>query len=129
MKRETRDWVRCAEDDFEAAGILFRRRTRTAANTMAFHCRQSAEEYLKVRLKKLRLRVPRTHHLVALVGLLLPSHPPRAAFNPALLLLNNYAAEFRDPGHVATRADARVALRACRSIRAEVRASLGLPKK
>jgi|GEM_PF-2584315 len=38
-----------------------------------------------------------------------------------------YAVKFRYPGHVATRVDARQALRACRSIRSEARLSLGLP--
>ncbi len=75
------------------------------------------------------LPVPKVHNLTALVSLLLHHHPLWAAFNPSLLLLNNYAVKFRYPGHIATRADAREALKACGSIRSEVRLSLGLPKK
>jgi hypothetical protein len=37
--------------------------------------------------------------------------------------------KFRYPGHIATRSDARAALKSCRSLRIEVRFSLGLPKK
>ena len=43
---------------------------------------------------------------------LLPLEPLWASFNPTLLLLNNYAVKFRSPGHVATRADARAAVKA-----------------
>jgi HEPN domain-containing protein len=129
MKAETREWVRCAEEDFDVANALFRRRTKTAANSIAFHCQQCVEKYFKGRLEELGLSIPKTHNLPALLALLAPHHAPWTAFMPPLLLLNNYAVKFRYPGGVATRADARGALKACRSIRAEVRHSLGLPRK
>jgi hypothetical protein len=68
MKAATREWVRCAEEDFDVANALLRR-------------------------------------------------------------LNDYAVKFRYPGHVATRTDAREALKVCRSIRTDVRLSIGLPRK
>ena len=129
MKAETREWVRCAEADFEAANALFRRRSNTLANPIGFHCQQCVEKYLKARLEELGLPVPKTHNLAALTALLQSHHPLWAAFQPALLLLNNYAVKFRYPGHQATRADARAALQACRSLRAEVRLGLGLAKR
>lgn len=129
MKVETREWVRFAEADFKAATALFRSRARNVGNIIGFHCQQCVEKYLKARLEEESQPVPKIHSLTALLGLLLPKEPLWAAFNPSLLLLNNYAVKFRYPGHVATRADARAALKACRSIRAEVRLSLGLPKK
>ena len=129
MKADTREWVRFAEEDFDVACALMRRRTKTAANAIGFHCQQCAEKYLKARLEEASLPVPKVHSLTALLALLLPVEPPWASFNPALLLLNNYAVKFRYPGNVATRADARAALKACRSIRTEVRLSLGLQKK
>ncbi len=129
MKPEAREWVRCAEEDFEVANALFRRRTKSAANTIGFHCQQCVEKYLKARLEELGLPVPKTHNLVALAGLLRSQHPLWAAFLPALLSLNNYAVKFRYPGHIATRRDAREALKACRAVRADVRLTLGLPRK
>jgi hypothetical protein len=39
------------------------------------------------------------------------------------------AVKFRCPGHAAARTDARQALKACRSVRADIRLSLGLPRK
>lgn len=129
MKAETAEWVRFAEADFKAATALIRSRVKNISNITGFHCQQCVEKYLKARLEEETLPVPKVHSLTALLGLLLPKEPLWASFTPSLLLLNNYAVKFRYPGHVATRADARAALKACRSIRAEVRLSLGLPKK
>jgi HEPN domain-containing protein len=129
MKPATREWVRCAEEDLDVAAALMRRRTKTAANSIGFHCQQCVEKYLKARLEEAGMVAPRTHDLVALLQLLLPFEPLWASFAPALRGLNDYAVRFRYPGHVATRADARTALKLCRSIRIDVRLSLGLPRK
>jgi HEPN domain-containing protein len=129
MKAAAREWVRCAEEDFDVAQALMRRRNKHAANSIGFHSQQCVEKYLKARLEEAGHTVPRTHDLVALLQLLLPIGPLWAAFAPDLRRLNDYAVQFRYPGHVATRVDARQALRACRSIRSEVRLSLGLPRR
>ena len=129
MKTETREWVQIAEADFVAAGNLIRSRVKQMSNLVGFHCQQCIEKYMKARLEEESLPVPKIHSLTALLGLILHKEPLWASFTPSLLLLNNYAVKFRYPGHVATRADAREALKACRSIRGEIRLSLGLPKK
>jgi HEPN domain-containing protein len=129
MRTETEDWVRFAEADFKAAAALSRSRAKNISNIIGFHCQQCVEKYLKARLEEENLPVPKVHSLTALLGLVLPKEPLWASFTPSLLLLNNYAVKFHYPGHLATRADARAALKACRSIRAEIRQSLGLPKK
>jgi HEPN domain-containing protein len=128
MKPATRECVRCAEEDFDVAAALMRRRTKTAANSIGFHCQQCVEKYLKARLEEAGLDAPKTHDLVVLLQLLLPVQPLWASFAPALRRLNDYAVKFRYPGHVTTRADARQALKACRSLRSDVRLSLGLPR-
>ena len=129
MKAATREWVRCAEEDFDVATSLMRRRTRTAANTIGFHCQQCAGKYFKGRLEQAGLVVPRTHDLIALLQLTLPIEPLWASFAPVLRALNDYAVKFRYPGHLATRTDAKQALKACRSFRKEARTSLGFPIK
>jgi HEPN domain-containing protein len=128
MKPATREWVRCAEEDFDVANALMRRRTKNAANSIGFHCQQCVEKYLKARLEEANLPAPRTHDLVAVLQLLLPMEPLWASLAPSLRALNDYAVRFRYPGHVASRSDAREALRACRSIRLDIRLSLGLPR-
>ena|ERR1035441_1252826 len=129
MKAATREWVRCAEEDFDVANALLRRRTKITANSIGFHCQQCVEKYLKARLEEGSLNAPKTHDLIVLLQLLLPIEPLWASFAPALRRLNDYAVKFRYPGHVATRTDAREALRVCRSIRTDVRLSIGLPRK
>jgi len=129
MKAQTAEWVAWAEADFRGANMLIRSRAKLMANLVSYHCQQCVEKYLKARLEEESLPVPKVHSLTALLALLLPKEPLWASFTPTLLMLNNYAVKVRYPGHVATRADARAALKACRSIRAEVRLSLGLPKK
>jgi len=130
MKAETQQWVSCAEDDFSVARTQFRSRSkRPANNAIGFHCQQCAEKYLKARLAEAGLSVPKVHDLMLLLQRALPVEPLWASFAPALRGLNDYAVKFRYPGHVATRQDAREALATCRSFRAEVRLSLGLPKK
>jgi HEPN domain-containing protein len=129
MKPATREWVRCAEEDFDVAAALMRRRTKTAANSIGFHCQQCVEKYLKARLEEAGLNAPKTHDLVVLLQWLLPVEPLWASFAPTLRRLNDYAVKFRYPGHAATRTDAREALKACRSLRIDVRLSLGLPRK
>lgn len=129
MKADTREWVRFAEEDFDVATALFRRRKKAAANAIGFHCQQCVEKYLKARMVEDRIAIHKTHDLQLLLNRLLAVHPLWAAFNPVLGNLTGDAVKFRYPGHTATRADARAALKACRSIRAEVRLSLGLPRK
>ena len=126
MKPATREWIRCAEEDFDVAGALIRRRTNTAANSIGFHCQQCVEKYLKARLEEVGLNVPKTHDLVALLQLLLSIDPLLSSFAAAFRRLNDYAVKLRYPGHTATRADARQAWKACRSIRANLRLRLGL---
>lgn len=129
MRPAARESVRCAEEDFDVAGALSRRRARIAANSIGFHAQPCVEKYLKARLAEAAMNIPRTHDLVALVQLLLPVEPLWASLAPTLRRLNDYAVKFRYPGHLATRADARQALNACRLVRAEVRMGLGLPRK
>ncbi|MCX6905092.1 MAG: HEPN domain-containing protein [Verrucomicrobia bacterium] len=129
MKQATREWVRCAEEDFDVAAALLRRRTKIAASSIGFHAQQCVEKYFKARLEEAGLNPPKTHDLVALLQLLLPVEPLWASFAPALRRLNDYAVKFRYPGQVAMPSDARQAVRACRSMRADVRFSLRLPRK
>jgi HEPN domain-containing protein len=47
MKPAAREWVRCAEEDFDVATALLRRRSKTASNSVGFHCQQCVEKYFK----------------------------------------------------------------------------------
>lgn len=129
MKPDTVEWVRWAEEDFEVACILFRRRKPLSANSVSFHCQQSVEKYLKARLVEAGIIAPRTHDLEALLLLLIPVEPLWAAYQPGLSTMTGYAVISRYPGQNLLRADARLALKTCRSIRKEVRLALGMSAK
>lgn len=130
MKPDTKEWIRVAEEDFTVANLAFRSRTRKpTASSIGFHCQQCIEKYLKARMVEDGTPVIRTHDLQTLLNRLVAQHPLWAAFHTTLGNLTDYAVKFRYPGHTATRTDAREALKACRSIRGEVRLSLGLLKK
>ena len=127
MKPSTRDWVAKAEEDYLAALDLARRRKRPLWSGVCFHAQQSAEKYLKSRLEEAGLPVPRTHDLDVVLNGLLTVEPLWGAFRAALQTLTDYAVDFRYPGHTANKSHARRALADCKSVRREVRTSLGLP--
>ena len=129
MKADTREWVRYAEDDYDVACLLARSRKKSMGNAIGFHCQQCVEKYLKARLEEAGLPVPNVHGLAGLLKLLAPVEPLWMTFEPAAVYLTNFAVMFRYPGHVATKQDATDALKDCRAIRKEVRASLGLPMR
>jgi HEPN domain-containing protein len=129
MKADTRERVKYAEGDYDAACLLMRSRKKSTTNAIGFPCQPWVEKYLKARLEEAGLAIPKMHLLPALLKLLAPVEPLRMAFTPTARHLTSYAVEFRYPGHSVARQDARKAMNDCRAIRKEVRASLGLPAK
>lgn len=126
MKPLTREWVEKAEGDFLVATQIMRRRKQRVCDAACFHCQQTIEKYFKARLVEAGLSFPRTHDLVVLLHLLLPVEPLWKSYEPAVKGLTEYAVSFRYPGDTATLAEARLSLKYCRSLRVEVRQSLGL---
>jgi HEPN domain-containing protein len=66
MKRETKEWIRKAEMDWESALDLSAaafRSHKVFHDTICFHCQQTAEKYLKALVQELGAVVPRTHDL------------------------------------------------------------------
>jgi HEPN domain-containing protein len=126
MKPLTLDWIEKAEGDFQVASQIMRRRKHRVYDAACFHCQQAIEKYLKARLFEAGLPFPKTHDLVVLLNLLLPVEPLWKPFEPAAMGLTDDAVDFRYPGDNATLPEARLALKHCRSLRAEVRRSLGL---
>jgi len=127
MKPLTREWVEKAEGDFLVAAQIMRGRKQRVYDAACFHAQQSVEKYFKARLSEAGVAFPKTHDLVALLKLLLALEPLWSVFLPHAHVLADYAVDFRYPGDTATLAEARLALKYCKSIRREVRSSLGLP--
>ena len=126
MNPLTREWVEKAEGDFLVAVQIMRRKKQRVYDAACFHCQQTVEKYLKARLTEAGLPCPRTHDLPTLLQLLLPVEPLWKSYEPAAKSLTDYAVNFRYPGNSATLAEAKTALKHCRSLRTEARRSLGL---
>lgn len=129
-RKDVGAWVHKAEEDFQIALILSRRRQKLTAG-ICFHAQQSAEKYLKAFLVRERLPFPKTHDLMVLLqlaqgrdALLLPLHS-------ALASLNAYSVMSRYPGEEPTLEEARAAVKAVQEVRQFLRQRLGLtePKR
>lgn len=121
-----REWVEKAEGDFLVAVQIMRRKKQRVYDAACFHCQQAVEKYLKARLTEAGLQFPRTHDLPTLLLILLPVEPLWKSYETAAKSLTDYAVNFRYPGNSATLAEAKTALKYCRSFRLEARRSLGL---
>jgi len=118
--------VRKAENDFKVASQILRRRKEIVPDAACFFCQQCVEKYFKARLTEAGIVFPRTHDLLQLLNLCLQAEPHWSIYAKRADTMTDYAVDFRYPGHSATLREARVALKHCRSLRAEVRRSLGL---
>ena len=130
MKPDTAEWVLFAEESFSVAGILEKTRTRGSMNNIiCFHCLQCVERYVKGRLAKGGAKPRKNSKLINLFNKALRLEPSWTRFLASVTALKLYTGDFLYPGHVATREDARAALKICRSFRKEARLALGLPAK
>ena len=116
-----------AEEDWDVAQSLARKRKRPAYNAVCFFAQQCAEKYLKARLEEAALSFKRTHDLEALLKLILPTEPTWNVLLPDAQFLSDFAVDYRYPGASATRTDAAQAIKSSRRIRKMIRPSLGLP--
>jgi len=120
------EWVRKAEEDYETAITLARKRKRPTPNSVCFHCQQCAEKYLKAFLVQEGVIFSKTHDLRELRRLIMPADPTFDLITDLLLRLNPYAVEFRYPGEEATVTEAREAVTAMKAVRRFVRGKLKL---
>ena len=126
MKPLTLEWVEKAEGDFATAGREIRARRSPNFDSACFHSQQSAEKYLKAVLQERSIPIPKTHDLLVLLDLLLPSYPTWEIHRPELSELTEYSVQFRYPGESAGKEQALRAVKLCRSIRAKARNLLRL---
>lgn len=117
----TREWVKKAEDDYDAALKLWRGRKRPNYNGCAFHAQQCVEKYLKARLQEAAVPFPKTHQLANLLPLISPVEPQWVFDVARLDQLSKAAVEVRYPGASMNKADAKAALATAKAIRMLVR--------
>lgn len=127
MKRITGEWVKKAEGDWLAALLLYRARKHPNYDIACFLAQQSAEKYLKARLKEGGVRFPKTHDLLQLLSLTIRIEPSWTVLQPQVNAMSGYAVDIRYPGVSATKARAKQAIADCREVRRVVRTAFGLP--
>lgn len=117
----SREWILKAEEDYQAALLLSRRRKKPLLNSVCFHSQQAAEKYLKSYLSLKGTRFSKTHDLILLKNLCVKCDGDFEFLSDLVVTLNPYAVEFRYPGEQANRRDAQRALFAAKEIRDWVR--------
>ncbi|MBI4789566.1 MAG: HEPN domain-containing protein [Chloroflexi bacterium] len=120
------EWVEKAEGDFNIATREMRVRKAPNYDALCFHAQQCVEKYLKAVLVDQNISFKPIHDLEVLLNLITPTQPEFEFMRDRLLLLNDYAVDYRYPGVSAARDDARAAVKAMRTVRAFVRQQLGL---
>jgi len=127
MRALTKEWVDKAEGDFHTASREAQARKAPNYDAVCFHGQQCTEKYLKAYLQERGQRFPPVHDLIELLELCLPYDGTFELQRDLLKDLTKYAVEFRYPGELATRDDARASLKAMKVVRAFMRQKLGLP--
>lgn len=118
------EWLEKAEEDFEAAITLVRKRKNPTPNAVGFHCQQCIEKYLKALLISRGVVFPKTHDLLELHKMCTPLEPSIELIGDLLDRLNPYAVEFRYPGENITIDEAKTAVKAMREARRFIRGVL-----
>jgi HEPN domain-containing protein len=126
MRRKTREWVRKAENDY-AGALVLAKSPKSLHDLVAFSCQQCAEKYLKALLEESNLPIPYIHDLFKLLALLLPTHPSLRNLQRGSQYLQDFAVDYRYPGHNTTKRQAKAAMRWAGKIRDAARKLLGLP--
>lgn len=123
--RELRSWLAHAEDDYESAKLLARRR-KPLLYSACFHAQQCAEKYLKALLVFKDQEFPKTHDLNTLNNLCKSVGIASGFTESALELLSAYAVMTRYPGDDPTIEEAREAINIASTIRKFSRKFLGV---
>lgn len=127
MKPLTDEWIEKAEEDWISMLRSYRARKDPSYNVACFHAQQCAKKFLKARLVEAGSSFPRPHDLLLLLTLVQPFEPSWAILQLELDTLNKYAIAYRYPGQFATKADAKEAVKDCRTVRETIRITFGLP--
>ncbi|MBI4772733.1 MAG: HEPN domain-containing protein [Deltaproteobacteria bacterium] len=122
---EVRRWVEKADNDFRNAEFVLTMDRNCPFDTVAYHCQQCAEKYLKALLVYWNVDFPRTHDLVVLFNLLRDTTPVELSLED-VQPLNRYSIEARYPGawDPVEEAEAKAALLMARKVRVTVRSIL-----
>ena len=127
MNPLTLEWIQKTERDYNAIA-LHQQAAVPDYDHICFHAQQCIEKYLKAWLQEANIPLPRSHDLLALLGLILPVIPSWHTWQTDFSTIAPYAVEFRYPGKSATSENAEHAVKTCHVVRQAVREALKLPQ-
>jgi len=120
-----KEWIYKAEEDFEAAILLARKKRKPVPDVVCFHAQQCIEKYLKAYLIKNEIEPPQIHDLLRLNRLCIEVDREFEVISEKLEILNAYAVNFRYPGEAATVEEAKEALENAKDIRRFIKEKIG----
>jgi HEPN domain-containing protein len=92
-----RQWIAKADVDYRTAEWLLEA-PEPIRESIAFHCQQAVEKYIKALLVSVRVEFPKTHDLDELLDLLATVRAPVAADLEGISFLNPFGVQIRYPG-------------------------------
>lgn len=111
------EWIVKAEQDFQTAVVMARKRKVPVPDVVGFHSQQCIEKYLKALLVFRKQDFPKTHDLIELFEIAVKKDPLLDAFRPDLRILNPFSVQFCYPGESATLEESKMALKAMRRVK------------
>jgi len=91
-------WVEKGDHDLGTAIITYKHIPKYS-DTIAFHCQQAVEKYLKAHCVYLDIKIPRTHDLIYLLEIINQKENIQKKWFDRLLILEDFAVEIRYPDH------------------------------
>jgi HEPN domain-containing protein len=95
-EQRLRDWIEKADHDLGTA-IVIHQYIPDYSDTLAFHCQQAVEKYIKCLLEKYSIPFRRSHDLRYLLDLLDEKIPIDVEFYERVMKLNAFSMEIRYP--------------------------------
>jgi HEPN domain-containing protein len=92
-------WVEKADSDLGTAKIIYLHLPKFK-DTLAYHCQQASEKYLKALLIFFGLNVPKSHDIIYLLGLLEDKIDIGDNLFKKASILNDYSVEVRYPDSI-----------------------------
>ncbi len=117
MNEILKEWIDKAEGDYHSALREFRARNFPNYDSAGFHAQQCIEKYLKAFLQIHNVRFQKTHDLLALMELCIPIYPEIGMNTELLAYLNQFAINYRYPGEMATKEQAKQAVDSMKKLR------------
>jgi HEPN domain-containing protein len=120
-------WIEKGDHDLGTA-IITHKHIPKYSDTIAFHCQQAVEKYLKSYCVHLGIKIPRTHDLIYLLEVINQKEDIQKNWFDKLLILEDFAVEIRYPDQSIKLAEEEIkeAISIAKMVRTEIAQKLDL---